>query len=104
MIGRRRRGGRVRIDFYDTGAGMASEQIDSIFTEFTRLDEVEAEGLGLGLALAERIARLLGGAISVQPAPGRGSRFSLSLPLAAPQFNTASPAFPWSQCARCGCW
>lgn len=71
---------------------MASEQIDSIFTEFTRLDEVEAEGLGLGLALAERIARLLGGAISVQPAPGRGSRFSLSLPLAAPQFNTASPA------------
>ena len=48
---------------YDTGVGIAADQIDAIFTEFTRLGEVEAEGLGLGLAMAERIARLLGGVI-----------------------------------------
>ncbi|MFN3817861.1 PAS-domain containing protein [Blastomonas sp.] len=92
LIGSRRRGDRVRIDVYDTGVGIAPEQIDSIFTEFTRLGEVEADGLGLGLALAERIARLLGGAISVRSVPGRGSRFSLSLPLSAPQTQAAVPA------------
>ncbi|MFN3473979.1 MAG: PAS-domain containing protein [Blastomonas sp.] len=92
VIGSRRRGDRVRIDVYDTGIGIAPEQIDSIFTEFTRLGEVEADGLGLGLALAERIARLLGGAISVRSVPGRGSRFSLSLPLSAPQAQAAAPA------------
>ncbi|KPF76111.1 histidine kinase [Blastomonas sp. AAP25] len=92
LIGSRRRGNRVRIDVYDTGVGIAPEQIQSIFTEFTRLGEVEADGLGLGLALAERIARLLGGEISVRSVPGRGSRFSLSLPLSAPQVQTAAPA------------
>lgn len=92
LIGSRLRGDRVRIDVYDTGIGIAAEQIDSIFTEFTRLGEVEADGLGLGLALAERIARLLGGAISVRSVPGRGSRFSLSLPLSAPQVEVAAPA------------
>ena len=91
LIGSRRRGDRVRIDVFDTGIGIAGDQIHTIFTEFTRLGEVEAEGLGLGLALAERIARLLGGVITVQSAPGRGSRFSLSLPMAAPQVPTAPP-------------
>lgn len=92
LIGCRRRGNRVRIDVYDTGIGIAPERIDSIFTEFTRLGEVEAEGLGLGLALAERIARLLGGEISVRSVPGRGSRFSLSLPLSAPQVHAVAEA------------
>ncbi len=92
LIGSRRRGDRVRIDVYDTGVGIAPEQIQRIFTEFTRLGEVEADGLGLGLALAERIARLLGGEISVSSVPGRGSRFSLSLPLSAPQMAAAVPA------------
>ena len=92
LIGSRLRGGWVRIDVYDTGVGIAPEQIDSIFTEFTRLGEVESDGLGLGLALAERIARLLGGAISVRSVPGKGSRFSLSLPLSAPQAKAVSPA------------
>ena len=92
LIGCRRRGNRVRIDVYDTGIGIAPEQIDSIFTEFTRLGDVEVDGLGLGLALAERIARLLGGEISVRSVPGRGSRFSLSLPLSAAKVQPAAPA------------
>lgn len=80
LIGVRRRGERLRIDVVDTGVGIAPDQIETIFGEFTRLGTVEAEGLGLGLALSERIARLLGGSITVRSVQGRGSRFSLYLP------------------------
>ncbi len=82
LVGTRRRGSRIRIDIIDTGVGIAKGQIEAIFAEFTRLGTVEAEGLGLGLALSERIARLLGGVIEVRSVPGKGSRFSLSLPAA----------------------
>jgi CheY-like chemotaxis protein len=70
----------LRIDVVDTGVGIEPEQVERIFGEFTRLGTVEVEGFGLGLALAERIARLLGGSITVRSTPGRGSRFSLYLP------------------------
>jgi CheY-like chemotaxis protein len=60
--------------------GIAPDKLEAIFGEFTRLGQVEAEGLGLGLALVERIARLLGGRIEVASRPDRGSRFSLLLP------------------------
>lgn len=83
LIGLRRRRHMLRIDVVDTGVGIEAGQIDSIFGEFTRLGQVEVEGLGLGLALAERIVRLLGGTIEVRSAPGRGSRFSLLLPALA---------------------
>ncbi|MDE2436642.1 MAG: PAS-domain containing protein, partial [Sphingomonadales bacterium] len=79
LVGVRRRGGLWRIDVVDTGVGIAPEKIDAVFGEFTRLGEVEVEGQGLGLALVERIARLLGGRIDVASRPGRGSRFSLLL-------------------------
>lgn len=81
LIGMRRRGGAVRIDVIDTGVGIAPDQREAIFREFTRLGEVEAEGLGLGLAIVERIGRLLGTEITVASRPGRGSRFSVTLPL-----------------------
>ena len=82
MIGVRRRGPDWRIDVIDTGVGIDADKVESIFGEFTRLGDVEVEGLGLGLALAERIAKLLGGRIEVQSSPRRGSRFSLFLPAA----------------------
>lgn len=82
MIGVRRRGPDWRIDVIDTGVGIDADKVESIFGEFTRLGDVEVEGLGLGLALAERIAKLLGGRIEVQSTPRRGSRFSLFLPAA----------------------
>ena len=86
LIGTRRRGDEWRIDVIDTGVGIAADQIGAIFGEFTRLGEVEVEGLGLGLALVERITRLLGGRIDVASVPGKGSRFSLILPaLARPE-------------------
>lgn len=82
LVGVRRRGGAWRIDVVDSGVGIAPEKIEAAFGEFTRLGEVEVEGLGLGLALVRRIARLLGGRVSVASTPGRGSRFSFGLPAA----------------------
>ncbi|WP_068091095.1 hybrid sensor histidine kinase/response regulator [Novosphingobium rosa] len=84
VIGVRRRRaedgrGWLRVDVVDTGVGIPADKVDSIFGEFTRLGDVEAEGLGLGLSLSERIARLLDARIEVSSRPGRGSRFSLWL-------------------------
>jgi len=85
IVGVRRRGDNWRIDVVDSGVGIAPDRIEAAFGEFTRLGEVEVEGLGLGLALVRRIARLLGGRISVTSTPGRGSRFSFGLPAAVGQ-------------------
>ena len=79
LVGVRRRGPMLRIDVIDTGVGIEPGQIDTIFEEFTRLGQVDEEGLGLGLAMAQRITRLLGGVIEVRSRPGYGSRFSLAL-------------------------
>ncbi len=100
LVGVRRRGSEWRIDVVDSGVGIQPGQMAAIFGEFTRLGEVEVEGLGLGLALVERIARLLGGRVDVASVPGRGSRFSLVLPMqpqdAAPlePAHAAAPAAP----------
>lgn len=82
LIGVRRRGAQVRIDVIDTGPGIAEDELGTIFTEFTRLAATaETDGLGLGLAIVERIARLLGLAVEVRSRPGHGSRFSVLVPL-----------------------
>lgn len=92
MIGTRRRGSEWRIDVIDTGIGIADDQVEAIFDEFTRLNQVEAEGSGLGLALVRRIVRLIGGRVEVHSVPGRGSRFSLYLPaLAVPDGAAVRP-------------
>ncbi|MDE2621185.1 MAG: PAS-domain containing protein, partial [Sphingomonadales bacterium] len=80
LVGVRQRRGELRIDVIDTGVGIPEGQREAIFAEFTRVGEVEAEGLGLGLAIADRIVRLLGGRIELASRVGRGSRFSVALP------------------------
>ena len=65
----------------DSGYGIPPERLEQIFEEFTRLAPGIAEGAGLGLAIARRISRLLGGEITVASEVGRGSVFSLWLPL-----------------------
>jgi signal transduction histidine kinase len=70
----------VAIRVADTGHGVPPEKIDAIFDEFTRLAPGLAEGAGLGLAIARRISRLLGGDITVVSEVGAGSEFSLWLP------------------------
>jgi CheY-like chemotaxis protein len=75
----------VLIEVLDTGIGIAPEEQKAIFKEFLRLDSGArvAPGLGLGLSIVERIARLLGVEITVDSVPGRGTRVSLSAPLAS---------------------
>src|SRR5262249_13446367 len=91
--GRRRRGG-LRVDVYDTGLGIPASQRRAIFQEFRRLDRGAkvARGLGLGLSIVERIARVLEHEIAVTSVVDRGSRFSVEGPLAAP--GPAGPSQP----------
>jgi signal transduction histidine kinase len=65
----------------DTGPGIPPEAQARIFQEFTRIDSGGARGAGLGLAISQRLARLLGGIITVESAAGRGSTFTLWLPI-----------------------
>ena len=82
LIGCRRRGGDIVVEVWDTGAGIAPENQALIFEEFRRLDR-GGGGLGLGLWIAERIARLLGHELTLRSWPGRGSVFALAVPRAA---------------------
>ncbi len=75
----------------DTGIGIPDEKLQVIFLPFTQADASTTRlfgGAGLGLALSERLARLLGGAITVESRVGEGSTFTLLVPLAE---DTAEP-------------
>ena len=89
LVGCRRRGNRLRIDVYDTGIGIPPHQQRAVFHEFHRLEQGarQAPGLGLGLSIVERIARVLGHPLGLVSEAGRGSHFSVEVPLApaAPQ-------------------
>lgn len=91
LLGCRRRAGKLRIEVWDTGPGIAEEQQALIFEEFRRLER-DGEGLGLGLAIAERIAHLLGHALTLRSWPGRGSVFAIEVPLAGTAVPPAAPA------------
>jgi two-component system, OmpR family, phosphate regulon sensor histidine kinase PhoR len=77
LLACRRRGADIRIDIYDTGIGMAADQLPRIFEAFHRLDSTRSDGLGLGLFLVRRAVELLGHRIEVSSMVGRGSRFSV---------------------------
>ncbi|MBZ9869899.1 hybrid sensor histidine kinase/response regulator [Mesorhizobium sp. BR1-1-9] len=87
LVGVRRRGELAEILVIDTGIGIAGDKLNTVFREFTRLDEGarEAEGLGLGLSIVDRIARVLRLEIRIFSNPGKGTRFSVILPVAAVQ-------------------
>jgi signal transduction histidine kinase/CheY-like chemotaxis protein len=83
VIGCRLRNGRLRIDVYDSGIGIPEDQRRNIFGEFYQLDGGKQEcagGLGLGLAIVDRLCGLLDHPIELSSRVGRGSRFSLSIP------------------------
>lgn len=88
LVGCRRRGDALAIQVWDTGPGIPPEQLSTIFEEFRRLGsggEDEPAGLGLGLAIVERIAARLGHRVAVRSWPGRGSVFEVVLPVAEAQ-------------------
>jgi len=83
LIGCRRRGGRLRVDVCDSGTGIAEEERERIFGEFVQLAPDPGGGLGLGLSIVDRLGRLLGHPVEMDSRLGRGSRFSVTVPLAA---------------------
>jgi len=81
------------IEVIDTGPGIPSDQVDRIFDEFSRLKIHEDKpGAGLGLAIARRVSRLLGGDLTVTSVDGRGSAFTLWLPLESDASGEKTPA------------
>jgi signal transduction histidine kinase/CheY-like chemotaxis protein len=86
LVGCRRRGNRLRIEVWDTGIGIPEDQHRAVFGEFYRFAGPGAErrgGLGLGLAIVERLCRLLDHPIELTSRLGSGSRFSIAVPLAS---------------------
>lgn len=86
VFGTRRQGQSVRLEIWDTGIGIAPEDIDHIFEDFAQVGHHHRnphEGLGLGLAISKRLIEALGGSIAVRSHVGRGSCFAITLPLAA---------------------
>ncbi|MNF30168.1 Non-motile and phage-resistance protein [compost metagenome] len=95
LLGVRRRGGELCLEVWDRGPGIPEDKQQVIFEEFKRLDshQTRAEkGLGLGLAIADGLCRVLGHTLRVRSWPGRGSVFSVSVPLARSQAQPASAA------------
>lgn len=81
LVAAKRRGNGIRIRVFDTGPGIAPEHQTRVFEEFFQVPPRDNNGgLGLGLALAKRIARILQGELSLRSRVGRGSCFTLELP------------------------
>ncbi len=83
-VSARRAGGTLEIAVTDTGIGIAREDLGKLFKPLVQLDAGVARrhgGIGLGLALARRLAELHGGTIEVESEPGKGSTFTLRLPI-----------------------
>ena len=82
LIGVRHRGARVQVQVVDTGIGIPSAKFRTVFKEFARLDEGvrAATGLGLGLSIVDRIARVLNHPVHLNSRPGRGTDFRVEIP------------------------
>jgi signal transduction histidine kinase/CheY-like chemotaxis protein len=86
IVGCRRRGEMLRIEVWDSGPGIPEDQEQNIFGEFFQLPAPERDrygGLGLGLAIVDRLRRLLNHQIELTSTVGRGSRFTILVPIAA---------------------
>jgi Na+/proline symporter/signal transduction histidine kinase len=83
LMGCRRKGRALRIEIHDTGIGIPDSKRELVFQEFQRLgdDGGSATGLGLGLSIVERVARILGSEITLRTTPGKGSMFAITVPL-----------------------
>jgi signal transduction histidine kinase/CheY-like chemotaxis protein len=78
-----RRGRQVAFAVRDTGIGIAREHFDLVFEEFGQVDsplQSRAKGTGLGLPLSRKLAELLGGTLTLDSEPGKGSTFTLTIP------------------------
>ncbi|MEP3561366.1 MAG: hybrid sensor histidine kinase/response regulator, partial [Marinobacter sp.] len=84
LMGCRRLKGYLRIEIWDTGPGMSEEQLTHIFEEFRRFQHgQDKKGLGLGLAIVDRISGMLNHPVTVLSTQGKGSVFGITVPLTA---------------------
>lgn len=109
VLGCRRQHQRLSIQVWDSGMGIAEDRLEEIFQEFKRGDVQRRDqdcGLGLGLAIVEKIAGILGHRITVKSWPGKGSMFAVDVPLSAtapkslPQPSMSEPMLERLQGAR----
>jgi two-component system CheB/CheR fusion protein len=94
LLGCRRRADKLRIEIWDTGLGIPAGRLGEIFREFHQIDNPARElnrGLGLGLAIVQRLGELLGHAVDVRSRLGSGSVFAVEVPL-APEGTPIKPA------------
>jgi signal transduction histidine kinase/CheY-like chemotaxis protein len=97
IVACRRRRDRIRIEVWDSGIGIAPEQQCAIFGEFYQVaapGQDHRAGLGLGLAIVERLCRLLDHPIELTSRLGKGSRFCLTVPLATSGHTSVVPDMP----------
>ena len=84
-------GDQLLVDVIDTGIGIAPDQITHLFEKFTVADDSSTSkygGTGLGLALSQKLCKLMGGEITVESVLGKGSRFTIRIPLVAGRRRT----------------
>lgn len=94
IVGCRRRGKTLRIEVWDTGPGIPEDQKHNIFGEFVQVPAQERNrsgGLGLGLAIVDRLRLLLGHQIDLASSVGRGSRFAIELPIVDECITSTAP-------------
>jgi signal transduction histidine kinase/CheY-like chemotaxis protein len=85
LVGVRKRGDDYELQVWDTGIGIAEDEIANVFEEFYQVNNPERDrekGVGLGLSIVSRLSVLLDHRVSVCSVPGKGSRFSIMLPRA----------------------
>src|SRR5690554_1830022 len=93
LLGVRRKGSNVRIDVWDRGQGIPEDKLQFIFEEFKRLDSHqtrEEKGLGLGLAIADGLSKVLGHHIEVRSWLEKGSVFSITVPMFHGHLNSST--------------
>jgi two-component system, sensor histidine kinase len=111
LVGMRRRGASVLIEVWDTGPGIPPTQHHDIFREFYQLRNPErdrSKGLGLGLAIVDRLSKLLCHPVALRSAPGKGTMFSVMVPcgdareyIAGATPDTPSGAFDFRDALVC---
>lgn len=97
LLGVRRQGENVRIDVWDRGQGIPEDKLQFIFEEFKRLDShqtQEEKGLGLGLAIADGLSKVLGHKIAVRSWQEKGSVFSITVPMYRGQLKRPATELP----------
>ena len=101
VLAARRRGGQVALQVWDTGPGIPAHHMRQIYEEFHRYEQAfdwDGRGMGLGLSICQRIARLLGHTMDARSTVGHGSMFSITVPRGAPR--GAAPPGPPAQPAH----